>query len=62
MVIMFVVNAFVVVYNVFLKRLEMQDKAELAERIDNVLDWVYPLTYVVSFGIVGLWFFVLGTG
>ena len=62
MVIMFIVNAFVVVYNVLLKRLEMQDKADQAERIDNVLDWVYPLTYIVSFGIVTLWFFVLGTG
>ena len=62
MVIMFIVNAFVVVYNVLLKRLEMQDKPELAERIDNVLDWVYPLTYIVSFGVVILGFFVLGTG
>jgi hypothetical protein len=62
MVIMFIVNAFVVVYNVFLKRLEMQDRAELAERIDNVLDWLYPLTYVVSFGMMILWFFVLGIG
>ncbi len=62
MVIMFIVNAFVIVYNVFLRRLEMQDKADLAERIDNVLDWVYPLTYVVSFGVVILWFFVFGLG
>jgi hypothetical protein len=62
MVIMSVINSLVVGYNVLLRRQEMKDKGELAERIDNVLDWVYPLTYVVSFGVVILWFFVLGPG
>ncbi len=59
MAIMFVVNAFVVAYNVWLKRLEMAGQEDLAERVDSVLDWVYPLTYVASFGAVILWFFVL---
>jgi hypothetical protein len=57
MAIMFVVNAFVVVYNVLLKRLEMRGQEELAQRIDRVLDWVYPFTYVVSFGVVIALFF-----
>jgi hypothetical protein len=57
MAIMFVVNAFVVVYNVMLKRLEVRGQEELADRIDRVLDWVYPFTYIVSFGVVVLWFF-----
>jgi hypothetical protein len=57
MAIMFVVNALVVVYNVWLKRLEMNEKADLAERIDNVLDWAYPLIYIVAFGMVILLYF-----
>ena len=57
MAIMFVVNAFVVVYNVLLKRWEMRGQEELAERIDRVLDWVYPFTYIVSFGVVIVLFF-----
>ena len=57
MAIMFVVNAFVVVYNVLLKRLEMRGQEDLAERIDRVLDWVYPFTYIVSFGVVIALFF-----
>jgi hypothetical protein len=46
MVIMFVVNALVVAYNVWLRRLEMGGQGELAERIDNYLDWIYPLSYL----------------
>ena len=57
MAIMFVVNAFVVVYNVLLKRLEMRGQEDLAERIDRVLDWAYPFTYIVSFGAVIVLFF-----
>lgn len=57
MAIMFVVNAFVVVYNVLLKRLEMRGQEDLADRIDRVLDWVYPFTYIVSFGVVIALFF-----
>jgi hypothetical protein len=57
MAIMFVVNAFVVVYNVLLKRLEMRGQGDRAEQIDRVLDWVYPLTYIVLFGAVIVLFF-----
>ena len=57
MAIMFVVNALVVVYNVLLKRLERRDQGERAERIDKVLDWAYPLTYIVLFGTVIALFF-----
>ena len=57
MAIMFVVNALVVVYNVLLKRLDMRGQGERADRIDKVLDWAYPLTYIVSFGAVIALFF-----
>jgi hypothetical protein len=56
MAIMFVVNALVVIYNVWLKRLEVKGQGQLAERIDTVLDWAYPVAYVAAFGVV-IWFF-----
>ncbi len=37
MVATFVINAFVVVYNVWLRRLEMDGQAKPAERIDSIL-------------------------
>jgi hypothetical protein len=58
MFVMFVVNALVVTYNVWLRRLEMNDRSELAERIDRIMDWVFPFCYVVLFGVVYLLFFV----
>ena len=56
MAIMFVVNALVVVYNVWLRRLEMNGQGDLAERVDTVLDWAYPFAYVAAFGAV-IWMF-----
>ena len=57
MAIMCVVNALVVVYNVWLRRMEIRGQEAQADRVDRVLDWVYPLAYIVSFGLVTLWFF-----
>ena len=51
MLLTFVVNALVVVYNVWLRRMEMNDQAELADRIDSILDWVYPIS-IVGAGVV----------
>lgn len=56
MAIMFVINALVVVYNVWLRRMEMNGEGEKANRIDSVLDWAYPLTYIASLAIV-IWYF-----
>jgi hypothetical protein len=52
----FFVNTLVVVYNVYLKWLENKDQRERADRIDRVMDWVYPLTYLIGFAIIGLIF------
>ena len=57
MAIMFIINALVVIYNVWLRRMEMRGQEEQAEGVDRVLDWAYPLTYVAAFGALILWFF-----
>jgi hypothetical protein len=57
MAIMFIINSLVIVYNVWLRRLEMNDKVEMVERIDDILDWVYPLIYVVLLIGLVIWFF-----
>ncbi len=58
MAMIFIVNALVLIYNVYMRRLEMADREEEAERIDNIMDWLYPLLYVVALGIVYYLFFV----
>lgn len=44
-------------YNAQLKRLENQGRSQRAERIDTIIDWVYPLSYVVLVGLLILVFF-----
>lgn len=53
----FVVNVLVLLYNVQLKRLENQGQSQRAERIDTIVDWVYPLSYLVLVGGIILLFF-----
>ncbi len=57
MTVTFSVNVLVLLYNVYMKRLEGQGKAERVERIDHVLDWAYPLSYAVLIGLMVLLFF-----
>jgi hypothetical protein len=57
MALMFIVNAILVIYNVWLKRLEMTGHGDKAERIDNVLDWLYPAFYIVPLLAIFLWLF-----
>lgn len=59
MAIVFVINALVLIYNVYMRRLEMAGKADAVERIDNKLDWLYPLLYIASLLVVVVLFFVL---
>ncbi len=57
MAVTLVVNVLVLLYNVRMKQLENQDRAERAEQIDNVLDWAYPLLYAALIGVVIVLFF-----
>jgi hypothetical protein len=57
MLVMFVTNALVVVYNVWLKRIEMNDQAVLANRVVSVLDWVYPIAMLLMLVLI-VWRFL----
>ncbi len=57
MAIAFIMNALVVMYNVYLKWLENADQREKADRIDRLADWVYPIGYVAVIGLTILIFF-----
>ena len=52
MVVVFIGSALVIVYNVTMKRLEASGQETLVNRIDNIMDWGYPLLYVAMLGIL----------
>jgi hypothetical protein len=53
----FFVNVLVVIYNVWLKRMEMNGQEKQADQIDSYMDWIYPLAYLVPLGIAVVLFF-----
>ena len=59
MAMIFVINALVVIYNVWLRKMEMAGDAAKSERIDTVLDWAYPIAYVSAIFGLYVWFFVI---
>ncbi len=58
MAMIFVINALVVIYNVWLRKMEMAGDVAHAERIDSILDWAYPIAYLLAIFGLYLWFFV----
>jgi len=56
MAITFLINTLVVVLNVYFKYLEMKDEREKADRLDRPMNYLYPLTYLVAFGLAALFF------
>ena len=57
MAITFVINAFAVIYNFYLKWLETHDKRGKAEHIDRYMDWFYPSGFVLALFILIMVFF-----
>ena len=57
----FIFNTMVLLYNVYMKRLENQGRLERVEHIDHLLDWVYPFLYLGLIAIVA-YIFVLSGG
>jgi hypothetical protein len=55
----FIINALVLIYNVYLRRLEMRGNEARAESIDQVMDWVYPIIYLTAFGVIYYIFFMI---
>jgi Neurotransmitter-gated ion-channel ligand binding domain len=57
MAVTFIVNAVMILYNVQLRRLEMAGRTERAERVDNILDYTFPLLYIIPLAIAYYIFF-----
>ena len=56
MAITFVINTLVVALNVYFKYLEQNGQLEKADRLEAPFNYIYPLAYLVSFGLVALLF------
>jgi hypothetical protein len=54
----FLISVVVVVFNVVLKRLEVSGRESRAFKIDNYTLWIYPLVYVIAFGLIVYLFLV----
>lgn len=52
----FVVTGLVLVFNVYLKRVEMTNKDSFILKLDQYMLWIYPLAYVVAFVLVTFFF------
>jgi hypothetical protein len=52
MAITFIINTLVVVLNVYFKYLEQKGDREKADRLEAPFNYIYPIAYLVSFGVV----------
>ena len=52
----FVITGIVVVFNVWLKRLEVTKKESIAQTIDKYSIWLYPIMYFAAFALVSFFF------
>ncbi len=44
----FAITALVIAFNVFLRRLELTGKEDLAQKIDSYTLWLYPVAYLIG--------------
>ena len=56
MAITFVINTMVVMLNVYFKWLEQKGQREKADRLEAPFNYLYPLAYLISFGVTALVF------
>jgi hypothetical protein len=56
MAITFLINTIVVVMNVYFKVLEQKGEREKADRLEAPFNYIYPLAYLISFGLIALIF------
>jgi hypothetical protein len=56
MAITFFINTLVVALNVYYKWLENHDQREKADRLEAPMNYIYPLAYLISFGLAALVF------
>ncbi len=52
----FVITALVIAFNVYLRRLELNGKAERAKKIDSYTIWIYPVAYFIGGAILTISF------
>ncbi len=57
----FVITGVVVIFNVWLKRLEVTQKESIAQTIDKYSIWLYPILYFAAFALVAFFFTKGGT-
>jgi hypothetical protein len=52
----FIINTVVVVLNVYFKWLEQKDERAKADRLEAPMNYLYPLAYLISFGLIAIIF------
>jgi hypothetical protein len=53
----FFISVLIVIYNVYLKRQEKNERQTVAQKIDKYMIWLYPLGYTIAFLVITWYFF-----